>query len=455
MLYFSSNFVCATREYSTFTKHVPSPVFRKSFYLSEAVTSAEILICGLGFYDLYVNGKKITKGIIAPYISNPDDIIYYDHYDLTPYLTVGENVIGIICGNGFNNPLTKTWEFFKAKHTCSPRLALNFKATGEHSEISFDARSFKCKESEILFDNMRTGAFVDARLIDEGRFEAGFDDSDWRAVIPAEIPKGYPKLCECEPVIIHETRKAVSIIHGHFKDNHNLSDNSAGYGITEAGQTTFGDGYIYDFKYNDSGVFTLKISGKPGQKIDIYTSEILEDNILNGSNIACFAPHNYFQHMSYICAGGDEVFVFPFAYIACRYAYVTGITEEQATEDLLTYNIAHSAIEKRAGFECSDADANALYEIAERSDLSNFNYFPTDCPHREKNGWTGDASVSAEHMILTLGVETSWREWLNNIRAAQNEEGALPGIVPTAGWGFAWGNGPAWDCVLFNLPWFT
>ena len=72
--------------------------------------------------------------------------------------------------------------------------------------------------------------------------------------------------------------------------------------------------------------------------------------------------------------------------------------------------------------------------MARRSDRANFYYFPTDCPHREKNGWTGDAQVSAEHMILTIGAEKSWREWLNNIRAAQDPKGELPGIVPTGTW---------------------
>lgn len=455
MLDFSLKFVCATHECSSYKRHIPSPVFRKSFILTENVTSAEILICGLGFYDLYINGKKITKGIIAPYISNPDDIIYYDHYDLAPYLNIGENVIGVICGNGFNNPLTLSWEYNKTKHASSPKLALSFNACGEHSEVSFDASSFKCTESEILFDNMRTGAFVDSRLIQAGRFEPGFDDSNWRPVIPAQQPRGYARICSCEPVIVHNERCASKIFPGHYSDGRELNKEFASLGLTELGQLSFDKGYIYDFTYNDSGIFKLKINGYPGQKIDIFTSEICDNDTLLAGNINRFVPHGYFQHMSYICAGGEEEFEFPFAYIACRYAFVTGITADQATSDLLTYLTAHSALETRAGFECSDADANALYEIADRSDTSNFNFFPTDCPHREKNGWTGDDSVSAEHMILTLGVEKSWREWLNNIRAAQNEAGALPGIVPTAGWGFAWGNGPAWDSVLFNLPWFT
>ncbi len=111
---FSRKFVCETYEKCTRQKHVPAPVFRKSFTLETKPTRAEILICGLGFYDLYVNGKKITKGLIAPYVSNPDDYIYYDNYDLVPYLEAGENVIGVILGNGHQNPMEFVWRFYTA-----------------------------------------------------------------------------------------------------------------------------------------------------------------------------------------------------------------------------------------------------------------------------------------------------------------------------------------------------
>ena len=104
------------------------------------------------------------------------------------------------------------------------------------------------------------------------------------------------------------------------------------------------------------------------------------------------------------------------------------------------------------GFECSDDRANKLFSMMVNADRSNFFYFPTDCPHREKNGWTGDASMSADHMVLLYDTVSSWRVWLDNIRHSQNSEGAIPGIIPTAGWGFAWGNGPLWDSVIFNLP---
>ena len=97
---------------------------------------------------------------------------------------------------------------------------------------------------------------------------------------------------------------------------------------------------------------------------------------------------------------------------------------------------------------------NKLQAMTRNSDLSNFYYFPTDCPHREKNGWTGDAALSAEHILMNLDAVNSYREWLRNIRAAQRADGALPGIVPTGGWGFEWGNGPAWDAALTYIPYF-
>ena len=91
---FSEKFICAGKEFSTFDKHIPAPYFRKEINLDTDAVSAEITITGLGFYMLYINGKDITKGILAPYISNPDHIVYFDNYDISEYLVKGKNVIG-------------------------------------------------------------------------------------------------------------------------------------------------------------------------------------------------------------------------------------------------------------------------------------------------------------------------------------------------------------------------
>ncbi len=99
-----------------------------------------------------------------------------------------------------------------------------------------------------------------------------------------------------------------------------------------------------------------------------------------------------------------------------------------------------------------DETINRLQEITVNSDRSNFIYFPVDCPQREKNGWTADAALSAEQMLLNLGCANSLCIWLDNIRKAQRKNGQIPAVVPTENFGYEWGSGPAWDDVLIELP---
>lgn len=436
---FSNKFICASNDKCSFEKHENAPYIRKSFLLPKKPQAAEITISGQGFYELYINGKNITKGALAPYISNPDDICYYDNYDVYSYLGEGENVIGIILGNGFyNNFGGSVWDFEKAKWCGAPRVALNFSALVDDETIEFEAdKSFRTHPSPIIFDDYRMGVRYDARLEQNGWAEPGFDDSDWKNALIAEMPRGDAKICEAEPIVVSKKIKPVSI-------------------------TKCNMGYLYDFGVNAAGVCRLEIEGKEGQQIQLEYAERLDENgEFYKKNIVfqCIDTtelHMEYEHKNiYICSGkGKEVFVPKFVYFGFRYVLVRGIEENQATENLLTYLVMNSDLKERADFECSNDTLNKLQKMTRISDLANFYYFPTDCPHREKNGWTGDASMSSEHMLLNLTAEKSLKEWLCNIRKAQNEKGALPGIVPTGGWGFEWGNGPAWDSVCVNLPYY-
>ena len=453
---FSDRFVTAARDYTTYEKHVPSPYFRKSFRMAGKPKRAEVTVCGLGFYDLFVNGKKITKGYMAPYISNPDDIVYFDTYDLTPLLCDGENVLGVQLGNGMQNaPGGEIWDFHTARFRGAPKLALRFEAEGENGEeLVFEAdEGFKTAPSPVWFDDLRCGVFYDARKELPGWSEPGFDDSAWQAALPAEKPRGEFLLCEAEPVVASAEIVPVSIRKASlapYRPDGRMRDKATEYKPSRT------DGYLYDFGVNTAGVYTMKINGEPGQLIELQFCEFLEEDGSPSYNNMNFYPDGYAQRDIYICrGGGQEVYTPAFTYHGGRYCHVMGITEEQAKPELLTFVVLHSDLEDRGSFECSDETANKLQAMTRRSDLANFYYFPTDCPHREKNGWTGDAAVSCEHMLLNLTPEKSYLEWLRNIRKAQAEDGSLPGIVPTGGWGFLWGNGPAWDCVLTYLPYYT
>ncbi len=454
---FSKRFVCECKEYSTYLAPVAAPIFRKSFTLKNNPVNAEITICGLGFYELFVNGEKITKGLLAPYISNPDHYTYFDRYDLAPYLKKGANAIGVMLGDGHNNGKTCIWDFKDNIFNSSPKLALSLEIEDGEEKLLCEADSFLCKKGPILFNDLRSGVFYDARLYEKSWCLPECDESGWHTPMKADPPRGKAKFCEAEPIKIYRTIAPISIKMGEMEP-YRVSGQAKNcyeyFHAFEKGAPVSG-GYIYDFGENNAGIYRLKIKGTRGQTVSIQCAEQLENGKVSANNINYY-PDGFSQRDIYTLSGeGEEIFEPPFTYHGYRYLYVTGITEEQATPDLLTYLVAASALPKRGDFTCSDEVANKIYDMAKRSDISNFFYFPTDCPHREKNGWTGDASVSAEHMIMTIGAENSWKEWLFNIRAAQLECGMLPGIVPTDKWGYQWGNGPAWDSVIFNLPYFA
>ena len=430
----NKKFIKASNKRCTFENHIAAPYIRKSFEIDFVPEKATISICGLGFYLLYINGKEITKGVLAPYISNPDHYCYYDTYDVSLYLKEGTNAIGIILGNGFLNPFGgSVWDFDKAEWIAPPCAALEFMAEARDCKIEFVAdESFKVHTSPIVFDELRMGEYYDANKAIAGWNLPEFDDSSWENASLAQIPRGELRGCQVEPIVIRREVKSKSI------------------------QKT-DEGYLFDFGENIAGVCKLEIEAERGQRIERSHCEILEDGKFSDKNIIFDRPttqyyKEYNQKDVYIAKGdGIEVYVPHFTYHGFRYVHVIGVTEKQATENLLTCLVMHSDIKEIGHFECSDSVANILFDMVKRSDLSNFYYFPTDCPHREKNGWMGDTAVSAEHMTLLYDVEKSFREYLSNIRKSQNDYGALPGIVPTAGWGFAWGNGPAWDCALFNI----
>ena len=171
---FSNRFVSECRERSTYIHHVQAPLFRKSFSLKKGERRGEILICGLGFYDLFVNGKKITKGYLAPYISNSDHIVYYDRYDITPCLREGENVIGVMLGDGFQNAKTRVWDFVDNVWNSAPKLAISVEIENEDRKLHFEGMDFTCKKGPVFFNDLRSGVFFDKRLEEQGWKEPGF-----------------------------------------------------------------------------------------------------------------------------------------------------------------------------------------------------------------------------------------------------------------------------------------
>jgi len=459
---FSTDFVAATREYCTFKSFVHAPMFRKEFELGD-IKSAELTICGLGFYELFVNGCRITRGHLSPYISNPDHILYYDRYDLTPYLTVGKNVIGIMLGNGnLNNIGGWPWNQHRTAFRSAPKFALYFEAeASDGSKTEFSAKDgFKCADSAIMFDDIRCGEFYDARLYSDGWNKVGYDDSGWRDTLPAETPRGICRLADTDPIVKVEEVRPISIKRGKISQirewvHPGCTDMTAEEYLTYTDFSPNEEGYIYDFGINRAGICRLDIkNAKPGQRIALQFGEKLSDD--GGLDLRgwCVEPLPFNHRDIYICKGGDETWKPTFTYHGFRYVLVMGITDEQAIDELLTFEVMNTDLREIGEFSCSDATVNKLVKAALTADYANFCHFPTDCPHREKLGWTADTALSLEQMLTYLTPERNLKEWLRNVRAAMKENGAIPCYVPSNGYGYGWGAGPAWDMVLTLTPYY-
>ncbi len=414
-------YIAATnKEYNTIKKHLCAPLFRKKFDCEKTGESV-LEISAAGFYRVFLNRKELTKGFLAPYISNPDHVVYYDEYSLDGVLKKQDNELWVLLGNGFNNVNDNgIWNFEDASFRSAPKFYLSIYVDGE--QIITTDETFGVYSSPITFDDLHCGEWYDARL------EKTMFETQSKPVL-VEAPKGEYRRCMAQPITLEKEMKPVAISKGT-------------------------DGYLYDFGENNTGIFRLAIDGVEGQIIDLSFTELRDGNNPDKRSISFGerSVEDYIQHDRYICKDGIQEYIPSFTYHGFQYVYVQGIAEEQATDTLLTYLVIHSNIEQRAKFQCSNETINKIQECVLRSDISNFHYFPTDCPHREKNGWTGDIAVSAEQLAYNFDTYNSLREWLHMVRKSQLKSGEIAGIVPTTGWGYAWGNGLVWDNVLVEVP---
>lgn len=420
-------FICASEKYCELYNHVSAPYIRKDFYVSE-FKNAKIRICGLGFYELFLNDQKITKGKLAPYISNPDHLIYYDEYDITNLLIQGGNAVGVILGNGFlNNIGGYPWEFDKAHFRHSPILSLVLYIDGK--ELFHTDESFRTAPSPIYFDDLRCGEYYDARKEQKGWSTYGFEDSTWSFVKNIKAPKGKPVKADVAPIKIINEIFPISV-------------------------NSVNGGFVFDFGINSAGICRIVFKGYKGQKIVLRHAEtILEDGSVYMKN-TCTPDFDIdmSQKDIFICSGREDVFEPSFTYHGFRYVFVEGVSSEDIVAFSITMLQLSADLTQTGFFHCSNGVINLLHNITVNSDRSNFFYFPTDCPQREKNGWTADAALSCEQMLYNLDCSDSLQVWLDNVRCTQRENGQLPGVVPTVNFGYDWGSGPAWDAVIVELP---
>ena len=424
----SDRFFYLDEDYCTLEKPLGSPIFRHVFALEHLPKSFEVTICGLGVYELYLNGERVSKGYLSPYRNNPNHFLYYDHYELASKLRIGKNVIALELGNGILSSESPVWGGDSCSWRGAPRFALTAEADGK---VIFDGADFLASRGEVIFNDWHCSEHIDLRLRQKGWKDIDFDDSSWVKVQPAPLLPGERKLCLAYPVRPYQELKPQTYWKGER-------------------------GYIYDFGQSGAGTYRLKIIGMPGERLDLYFNDcVIEGKHIGNKNLYCWALTDPMakeaQHDVLFLTGDVDEIEPRFTFKGFRFLEIVGLTEEQASALELTF-IMFSSAGVAGEIKTDNETINRLQACVLQSDRSNFIHYPLDCPQREKNGWTGDAALSAEQLLLNLDCLPNLLVWLENIVKAQNDNGQIPGIVPTDKWGYEWGNGPGWDLVLFELP---
>ncbi len=404
-----------------------APMFRRNFRIDHPIKKATLYICGLGYVYSWFNGKKTSEDLFTAPVSNYTKTLWYNEYDVTALLHQGENVFAAICGNGWYNEVMFTgWDFDKAPWRDTPKLIMTLVADGE-TLFSSDDQFLVSLQGPVLFNQLRSGEHFDSRLYDPHWTELSYDDSRWdRALIDRTPPTGIFRACKCEPIRecgLYPTKKIIRL------------DEKT---------------YIFDIGQNISGYVRLNVCQKSGDILKIsYAEELREDNSLQRNNIDAHYPETEFQTDYFICNGQPFVWSPTFAYHGFRYIQVEGI--ENPTREMVSGVFVHQDIDRRSRFYCSDNTLNQLFHCGIMASYSNMFYLLTDCPTREKFGWTNDARASSDQMLTNFKTEKLFEKWMTDIRDAMRDDGSMPGIIPSSGWGYHWGNGPVSDGVLFEM----
>ncbi len=416
----------------------PAAYFRKLFRVSKKITSARVYIAAAGLYELSINGNSIGDHRLDPMYTRFDRRTLYVTYDVTAALQNGDNVLGVLMGNGwYNHQSTAVWNFDKAPWRARPCFCLDLRirySDGSGETVS-SGKDWKTAHSPVVFNSIYTAEHYDARLEIPGWDLASRNDSAWKNVIYAATPSQHIVAQACVPIRYTDT--VPSIAFNRFSDTN----------------------YVYNIGRNIAGISSITLRGDSGTIIRLKHGERLYPNgHVDISNIDVhYRPTDDtdpFQTDIYTLAGkGPETFHPHFNYKGFQYVEITSNKPVHLEKESLVAYFMHSDVAPAGKIECSNPVINKIWAATNHSYLSNLFGYPTDCPQREKNGWTGDAGIAIETGLYNFDAITVYEKWLADLRDEQQPNGVLPSIVPTGGWGYEWGNGPDWTSVIAIIPW--
>lgn len=416
----------------------PAPMFRKRFRLSGNVERASLYISAAGYYDAAINGSRVSDDWLDPGYTHYDKRNLYQVHDVTSLVHDGDNVITATLGNGFYNEYTgmAVWQFESARWRNRPRMICELHvlySDGRRQKVVSNS-TWRTTTGEVRGNVIYAGDIIDARCAVEGWNDPAMDDNSYPAAVVCEAPSPLLVAQQMPPIRESETCEPVSV--------RRISDRE----------------YVFSFARNMTGVCTLRVRGEKGTRIEMEHGELLRDDGTVEMHNIDFHSHpvgDYSLQRDIFYLRGDgrmESFTPRFHYNGFQYVTVTADRPIELDRSSLTAHFLHTDVQSVGDFRSSNELLNSLWQAVRRSYLCNLQGIPTDCPHREKNGWTADAHVSIDIGLANYDGITVYEKWIDDMIDNQREDGSISGIIPSAGWGYDDWIGPVWDAAMFIIP---
>ncbi|OOM81065.1 bacterial alpha-L-rhamnosidase [Clostridium puniceum] len=390
------------------------PILSKEFKLEKLIKSARVYICGLGLYEMNINGKKCGEEYLAPNFNAYNKWLQYQTYDITDTLVQGKNIIDVALGNGLYKG---RFGFNSEENIYGEEFVLVCEAIIDFEDgtslIINSDETWKARKSKVLDSNIYDGEIYDSTFDDLNNYNV------------KELDLGFEKLKArlSLPVKIKERLKPVEVIK------------------TSAGET------VLDLGQNMVGWIEFKTNASKGSEITLQYGETLQEGNFYRDNLRTAKAE-----FKYI-ANGEEAIVRPyFTFYGFRYVKVEGWPGELKSDDF-TGCVLYSDMEVTGYIETSNPLVNRLFLNALWGQKGNFLDIPTDCPQRdERMGWTGDAQVFSGTACFNMDTFAFFSKYGYDLyREQEDTDGMVPMVVPASN--LQGGGSSAWADAATIIPW--
>ncbi len=396
-----------------------APIFKKNFIIEKEIEKAELFICGLGLFEVKINGKLPDDTVLNPAHTQYNRTVLYRSFDVSDLLTSGENEITVELGHSFFNETTNVWDWDKASWRSSPKLIADLNVAyqnGEIESIFTDDNWCYTLDGQITKNSIYYGETHDLRKTDFKWEKAILVDAPEGKLKPQNMPpirrigefkpEKIEKLCEGTYLVT-----APEMITGWAKLNLCLPKD------TEIK-------VVYSENLNEKG-YIQKIGKYEGHDGPWWPDEYIQQDTFIGNGELCELEPK-------------------FSYKGFRYIQIENCPIEITNDNIIIYRVAND-MEVISEFECSNESVNKLHEIMQRTLFNNFQGKPTDTPVWEKNGWLGDFSCGLTSIMFNFQMAEYLKNFVDVMNDCFEVYGIVPVMVPSANWGL--GNSPVWNTV--------